>query len=140
MFRCLLFTNGSFETVVFAMYFQVDSNRGILLIVLLFVLASCLVVGILTLFRWIVWTIRNRGKGDDEEEWNFTKVEERAAGVPSPLPRDDDPRHHSLHYESLPLTTTEVLLESAPSSPQNNKASSSGENPESTPCHASTSR
>jgi len=126
---------------VFQNKLEADSNRGILLILLLFVLASCLVVGILTLFRWMVWTFRNRKANLDEEEWNFTKVEERLNGVPSPLPRDDVVdvtlgRHHEVtvrgrgsgmvdHYESLPLTTTEVLMES-PSSPRHDQQTGEG--------------
>ena len=67
---------------VFQNKLEADSNRGILLILLLFVLASCLVVGILTLFRWMVWTFRNRKANLDEEEWNFTKVRGKITQVP----------------------------------------------------------
>ena len=71
---------------VFQDKIEPHTNRGILLIVLLFVLASCLVVGIVTLVRWVVYSIQNRGKyGDGEDEWNFTKVEERLM-APSPIP------------------------------------------------------
>ena len=98
---------------------EVTTNKGILLIVLLFVLASSLVVGILTLFRWIVYSFQMRGKyADNDDEWNFTKVEERLITNGS----DEDINPTSLngsliqHYESLPLTTTEVLMESTPSS------------------------
>ena len=111
---------------VFQDKIEVHSNRGILLIVLLFVLASCLVVGIVTLLRWIVFTLQNRGKYEQDDEWNFTKVEERLV-VPSPLPQElpdqlqSSPSSQEQHYESLPLTTTEVLLESVPSSPTNAK-------------------
>jgi hypothetical protein len=56
---------------------EVTTNKGILLILLLFVLASSLIVGILTLLRWIVYTFQMRGKySSNDEEWNFTKVEE----------------------------------------------------------------
>ena len=98
---------------------EVTTNKGILLIVLLFVLASSLVVGIVTLLRWLVYSFQTRGKySDHDEEWNFTKVEERL--IPHEEEANNSPSSFNgsltQHYESLPLTTTEVLMESTPSS------------------------
>ena len=113
---------------------EVTTNKGILLIVLLFVLASSFVVGILTLFRWIVYSFQMRGKyPDNDEEWNFTKVEERLIPCGSDDEMNNSPSSFNgsliQHYESLPLTTTEVLLESTPSStPTKTKGSETGRN------------
>ena len=105
---------------------EVKTNKGILLIVLLFSLASCFVVGILTFFRWIVFVVTTRDDPEVEDQWNFTKVEER---LQSPDHEDGALIVHDKsspsssgggerHYESLPLTTTEVLVESQASSPK----------------------
>ena len=99
---------------------EVTSNKGILLIVLLFVLASSLVVGILTLLRWIVYSFQMRGKySDADDDWNFTKVEERLIAHTSDDQVNNSPSSFNgsliQHYESLPLTTTEVMMESTPS-------------------------
>ena len=100
---------------------EVKTNKGILLILLLFVLASSLIVGILTLLRWIVYTFQMRGKySSNDEEWNFTKVEELLIVHGSDDDANNSPSSFNgsltQHYESLPLTTTEVLMESTPSS------------------------
>ena len=55
---------------------EVKTNKGILLIVLMFVLASSLIIGIVTLLRWIVYTIQTR-KYRHKDDWSFTKIEEQ---------------------------------------------------------------
>ena len=115
---------------------EVTTNKGILLIVLLFVLASSFVVGILTLLRWMVYSFQMRGKyADNDEEWNFTKVEERLIPCGSDDGMNNSPSSFNgsltQHYESLPLTTTEVMLESTPSStPTKTKVDEPGRNGE----------
>ena len=79
---------------------QVDTNKGLLLVILLAAVGLSLVVSICTLLRWIVYTLQLRAKvrsGGGEMEWNFTKIEERRRSTPSPRDATD-------HYESLPLT------------------------------------
>jgi hypothetical protein len=73
---------------------EINSNKGILLIILLFAVAFSLLVSIFTLLRWIVYTLQTRTLGKNEDEWNFTKIEERQLQTPSPVD----------HYERLPLT------------------------------------
>ena len=87
---------------------QVDTNKGLLLVILLAAISLSLVVSICTLLRWIVYTLQLRAKvrggGGREMEWNFTKIEERrhSPTSSSPCPATD-------HYESLPLTREEEV-------------------------------
>lgn len=86
---------------------QVDTNKGLLLVILLAAISLSLVVSICTLLRWIVYTLqlraKMRGGGGREMEWNFTKIEERRRSpTSSPCPATD-------HYESLPLTREEEV-------------------------------
>ena len=86
---------------------QVDTNKGLLLVILLAAVSLSLVVSICTLLRWIVYTLQLRAKvrggGGREMEWNFTKIEERRnSPTSSPCPATD-------HYESLPLTREEEV-------------------------------
>jgi hypothetical protein len=103
---------------------EVNTNKGILLLVLIFVLASTLVVGIVTLLRWIVYTIQMR-KFRKNDEWSFTKVEQQKFKHTDNIEEEaielEESPSPTQHYESLPLTTnTEV------NTPPGKKASESG--------------
>merc|ERR1719270_1051516 len=93
---------------------EVKTNKGILLLLLMFVLASTLVVGILTLLRWIVYTIQAR-KFKRNDEWSFTKIEEQQ----KPLKENDVTEEEAIelqetpspqHYESLAIPDNPVSL------------------------------
>ena len=82
---------------------EVETNKGILLILLLCAILFSLIMSIYTLLRWIVYTLQVRAKTrNSEEEWNFTKIEERQLHTPT-TPID--------HYESLALAKPEEILE-----------------------------
>jgi len=84
---------------------EINSTKGILLVILLFAFAASLLLSIYTLIRWIVYTLQLRYRRKaNEEEWNFTKVEHRQ-DTESPVSKD--------HYESLPLTKEEEEEEEA---------------------------
>ena len=90
---------------LFREHVQVDTNKGLLMILLLTAVGLSLVVSICTLLRWIVYTLRLRAKvrGGGGEEWNFTKIEERRRSpTSSPCPASDP-------YEELPLTREEEV-------------------------------
>ena len=123
-----------FERVlaIFEDQIEIHTNKGILLIILLFAVVFSLLVSIVTLMRWIVYTLQIRAKTKPEEEWNFTKIEERRQiHIPSPI----------VHYESLPLTAEdeeeeleEVTSEQTTYSPTHDKVlnSSEGQSPKQT--------
>ena len=79
---------------------QIDTNKGILLTILLAAIFLSLIVSICTLLRWIVYMIQIRTRVKTTEEWNFTKIEEKQVFATSP---DTD------HYEKLPLTEEEDI-------------------------------
>jgi hypothetical protein len=74
---------------------EIDTTKGILKVILAAAIFMALVVSICTLIRWIIFTLNERSRTLNEEEWNFTKIEERMGSTPrtgSPLD----------HYERLP--------------------------------------
>lgn len=86
----------------------VKTNKGILLLLLMFVLASTLVVGILTLIRWIIYTIQVRQfhKKHDHQDWSFTKIEEQQTlkeEIEEAIELEESPTtsQSPQHYESL---------------------------------------
>ena len=83
---------------------QVDTNKGLLLVILLAAIGFSLLVSIYPLLRWIVYTLQLRAKvRGGSEEWNFTKIEERRRSpTSSPCPASDP-------YEELPLTREEEV-------------------------------
>ena len=86
---------------IFKDQIEIETNKGILLVILLFAVAFALLLCIYTLLRWIVYTLQVRVRVKNEDEWNFTKIEERReAQQQSPCPTVD-------HYERLPLTKEE---------------------------------
>ena len=85
-------------------------DKGILLVVLMFVLCSTLIVGIITLFRWIIYTIQVRKFDHHKDNWSFTKIEEqqKLKENEEAIELEDSPSP-TQHYESLALTAnTEV--------------------------------
>ena len=88
---------------------DVGTNKGILKVILAFTLAASLLVSICTLLRWLVYALMERGRPKVDDEWNFTKIEQRRMLVQqnddcrTPTPAGGD------HYESLPLTKEEDL-------------------------------
>lgn len=79
---------------------EVSSTKGILIVILVFAIAFSLLLSIYTLLRWIVYTVQTRMRVKNEDEWNFTKIEERMAE------EQQSPSQQSVadHYERLPLT------------------------------------
>ena len=49
-------------------HIEVSSDRGILLLVLLFALACCAVVSVITFFRWIVYKVQNKSKSINKSQ------------------------------------------------------------------------
>ncbi len=89
---------------------EINSNKGILTVIFVVAVFLSLIVSICTLIRWIIFVIQvrfftARGEKKDDQEWNFTKIEERHHALRSPSLLDQD------HYESLPLTKEEELEE-----------------------------
>merc|ERR1719510_1037991 len=90
-------------------------NKGILLLVLVFALISTLIVAILTLFRWIVYSFQARKYKTRDHEWSFTKIEEQQKlkendVIEEAIELEESPSP-TQHYESLAITsctTTEV--------------------------------
>ena len=81
----------------------------------MFVLASTLVIGILTLLRWIVYTFQVR-KFKRNDDWTFTKIEEQQ----KPLKENDVTEEEAIelqetpspvHYESLAIPDNQGKLE-----------------------------
>ena len=94
---------------------EIKTNKGILLLILMFVLASTLVIGILTLLRWIVYTFQVR-KFKRNDDWTFTKIEEQQ----KPLKENDVTEEEAIelqetpspvHYESLAIPDNQGKLE-----------------------------
>ena len=91
---------------------QSTQYQGLLLVVLIFVLAASLIIGIITLFRWIVYSIQTR-KFKRKEDWSFTKIEEQQQlkendVIQEAIELEESPSP-TQHYESLALTAnTEV--------------------------------
>ncbi len=91
---------------------DIDTNKGILTVLLVAAVFFSLVVSICTLLRWIAFVLRTRSlRAKNEDEWNFTKIEEKRFVVDA---EDEDEglggqASPSLadHYESLPLTKEE---------------------------------
>jgi len=84
---------------------EITTNKGILLLLLMFVLASTLIVSILTLLRWIVYTIQAR-KFHKNDEWSFTKIEEQQKLKENDAVEEEaielqDSSPSPEHYESL---------------------------------------
>ena len=80
----------------------------------MFVLASTLVIGILTLLRWIVYTFQVR-KFKRNDDWTFTKIEEQQ----KPLKENDVTEEEAIelqetpspvHYESLAIPDNQGTL------------------------------
>lgn len=93
---------------------EIKTNKGILLLILMFVLASTLVIGILTLLRWIVYTFQVR-KFKRNDDWTFTKIEEQQ----KPLKENDVTEEEAIelqetpspvYYESLAIPDNQVSL------------------------------
>ena len=93
---------------------EIKTNKGILLLILMFVLASTLVIGILTLLRWIVYTFQVR-KFKRNDDWTFTKIEEQQ----KPLKENDVTEEEAIelqetpspvHYESLAIPDNQGKL------------------------------
>ena len=85
-------------------------TRNILKVVLMFVLISTLLVGILTLFRWIIYTIQVRKFDHHKDNWSFTKIEEQQKLKENDLIEEEaieleDSPSPTQHYESLALTS-----------------------------------
>lgn len=93
---------------------QINTNKGILLLVLAFVLASTLLVGIFTLIRWIIYTVQLRKFNKTDADWNFTKIEEKEKIIPEAEIielEESSPGSSAQHYESLNNDQKEPLLE-----------------------------
>lgn len=135
---------------------EVETNRGILLVVLTFVLCASVLVGICTLVRWLVFLASASSKderGRMMDDWNFTKVEERLM-IPSSHEGSDDEDENKgsgspeasgssrgrgqRRHQSLALTTTEVLIESPPTSIKASPGSPGGDLKASTSAAAET--
>jgi hypothetical protein len=63
----------------------------------MFVLASTLVIGILTLLRWIVYTFQVR-KFKRNDDWTFTKIEEQQ----KPLKENDVTEEEAIELQETP--------------------------------------
>ena len=89
---------------------DLEENSEILLVVLMFVLISTLIVGIFTLFRWIIYTIQVRKFDHHKDNWSFTKIEEQQKLKENDLIEEEaieleDSPSPTQHYESLALTS-----------------------------------
>ncbi len=103
---------------------QINTNKGILLIVLIFALASTLVIGILTLCRWIVYTIQARKFYNNDDNWNFTKIEEQQKLKENIIEEEvieeaieleeSSPSSSNEHYEALGNATSSIEKENEP--------------------------
>ena len=114
MCNMMVSTDCSYESPweILKEHIEVNIDKGILLVVLMFALSSTLIVGIFTLFRWIIYTIQVR-KFNHKDNWSFTKIEEQQKLKENDLIEEaielEDSPSPTQHYESLALTTnTEV--------------------------------
>ncbi|XP_059094516.1 uncharacterized protein LOC131889437 [Tigriopus californicus] len=82
--------------------FDVYSNKGILLVLLLFALFVSLILIIYTLGRRLVYYFQVRRYKRTEPDWNFTKIEPREPQVP--IQFNDN-------YEELPLANADSPIE-----------------------------
>ena len=111
---------------------EVNTNKGILLVVLMFVLTSSLIIGIITLLRWIVYTCQTRKyrRSKNDADWNFTKIEERqnilkendhVIQEEEAIELEESSPSPTQHYESLALTAnTEISTSNdTPADPNN---------------------
>ena len=111
---------------------EVNTNKGILLVVLMFVLTSSLIIGIITLLRWIVYTCQTRKyrRSNNDADWNFTKIEERqnilkendhVIQEEEAIELEESSPSPTQHYESLALTAnTEISTSNdTPADPNN---------------------
>lgn len=83
--------------------FDVYSNKGILLVLLLFALFVSLILIIYTLGRRLIYYFQVRRYKRTEPDWNFTKIEPREPQVTTTQYNDN--------YEELPLATAESPIE-----------------------------
>ena len=98
---------------------EVNTNKGILLVVLMFVLTSSLIIGIITLLRWIVYTCQTRKyrRSKNDADWNFTKIEERQNLKENDVIQEEaieleESPSPTQHYESLALTANTEITSS----------------------------
>lgn len=105
-------------------HIELNIDKGILLVVLMFVLCSTLIVGIFTLFRWIIYTIQVRKFDHHKDNWSFTKIEEQQKLKENDLIEEaielEDSPSPTQHYESLALTANTEVNTPPDLKPKNN--------------------
>jgi flagellar basal body-associated protein FliL len=71
---------------VIRQHIEVSSNRGILLLLLLFALACSFLVAVFTFLRWIVYKIQNKSKGLNQSQVTSTGQNAERMRIKSSLP------------------------------------------------------
>ena len=119
---------------------EVNTNKGILLVVLMFVLTSSLIIGIITLLRWIVYTCQTRKyrRSKNDADWNFTKIEERQNLKENDVIQEEaieleESPSPTQHYESLALTANTEITSSNDTPPNTTDKNNIKETEESEP-------